>query len=214
MLGWPRGREIGLVCTRSFSFHEFYNFLLFNFLILFFLEAFFLPTTFTHTHTHDPHPWPTTSTHDPRPTTLSYTPKRCVETYSPTNAVARKTPRKGIKKNTLRCCIDHSQMILMEKVADLKTQIHKPYTEIKTLFQNVQIWRRNKIKYRKEKLSKQNENYQTDWADAEWHTPRAKTINSPMLSHEQQRASIPCRQNINFWLIRSHVSQSSEITFF
>ena len=62
---WPRGRGIGLVCTRRFSFHEFYNFLLFNFLIfIFFGRPFFLPTTFTHTHTHDPRPLPTT--HDPR----------------------------------------------------------------------------------------------------------------------------------------------------
>ena len=28
------------------------------------------------------------------------------------------------------------------------------------------------------------------------------------------RTSQTCRQNINFWLIRSHVSQTSEITFF
>ena len=28
------------------------------------------------------------------------------------------------------------------------------------------------------------------------------------------RTSPTCRQNINFWLIRSHVSQTSEITFF
>ena len=42
-----------------FSFHEFYNFLLFNFLI-FFLKTFFLPTTIAHTHTHDPRPLPTT----------------------------------------------------------------------------------------------------------------------------------------------------------
>ena len=55
---------IGLVCTRRFSFHKFYNFLLFNFLILIFFGNFFLPTTFTHTHTHDPRPLPTT--HDPR----------------------------------------------------------------------------------------------------------------------------------------------------
>ena len=80
---WPRGRGIGLVCTRRFSFHEFYNFLLFNFLIFIFLDDIFLPTTFTHTHdprptihTHDPHPRPTTSTHYPRPTTFSYTPEK------------------------------------------------------------------------------------------------------------------------------------------
>ena len=62
---------IGLVCTRRFSFHKFYNFLIFNFLILIFFGIFFLPTTFTHTHNHDPRP--TTSTHYPRPTTFSYT---------------------------------------------------------------------------------------------------------------------------------------------
>ena len=62
---------IGLVCTRRFLFHKFYNFLLFNFLILIFFGIFFLPTTFTHTHNHDPRP--TTSTHYPRPTTFSYT---------------------------------------------------------------------------------------------------------------------------------------------
>ena len=65
LLCWPRGRGIGLVCTGRLSFHEFYNFLLFIFLILiFFWKTFFLPTTFTHTHTHDPRPLPTT--HDPR----------------------------------------------------------------------------------------------------------------------------------------------------
>ena len=58
---WPRGRGVGLTCTRRFSFHEFYNFLPFNF---FFLENLILPTTFTHTHTHDPRPQ--TTTHDPR----------------------------------------------------------------------------------------------------------------------------------------------------
>ena len=64
LLCWPRERGKGLVCTRRFSFHEFYNFLLFNFLIfIFFCKTFFLPTTFTHTHTHDPRPLPTT--HDP-----------------------------------------------------------------------------------------------------------------------------------------------------
>ena len=53
----------------------------------------------------------------------------------------------------------------------------------------------------------QNENYQKDWADVEWHKSRAKTINAPILSQERQGASIPWRQSINFWLIRSHVSQ-------
>ena len=61
LLCWPRGRGIGLTCTRRFSFHEFYNFLLFIFLILiFFGRLFFITTTFTH----DPRPLPTT--HDPR----------------------------------------------------------------------------------------------------------------------------------------------------
>ena len=66
LLCWPRGREIGLVCTRRFSFHQFCNFLLFNFLsLIFFFEDFFfypqqLPTS-TPT-THDPRP----TTHDPR----------------------------------------------------------------------------------------------------------------------------------------------------
>ena len=80
---WPRGRGIGLVCTRRFSFHEFYNFLLFNFLIFIFLEDIFLPTTFTHTHdprptptTHDPHPRPTTSTHYPRPLPTTHEPRQ------------------------------------------------------------------------------------------------------------------------------------------
>ena len=61
---------------------------------------------------------------------------------------------------------------------------------------------------------KQNENYQKDWADVEWHKSRAKTINSSILCQEHQRASVAWRQNVNFWLIRSHVSQSSETTFF
>ena len=62
LLCWPRGRGIGLVCTRRFSFHEFYNFLLFNFLIFIsFWKTFFF------THDNYPHP-------HPRPTTFSYTP--------------------------------------------------------------------------------------------------------------------------------------------
>ena len=65
LLCWPRERGKGLVCTRRFSFHEFYNFLLFNLLIFIsFWKTIFLPTPFTHTHTHDPRPLPTT--HDPR----------------------------------------------------------------------------------------------------------------------------------------------------
>ena len=39
----------------------------------------------------------------------------------------------------------------------------------------------------------QNEKYQKDRADVEWHKSRDKTINSPILSQEHQRASIPCR---------------------
>ena len=52
LLWWPRERGRRLVCTRRFSFHELCNFLL------------LLPTTFTHTHTHDPRLLPTT--YDPR----------------------------------------------------------------------------------------------------------------------------------------------------
>ena len=60
---WPRGRGIGPVCTRRFSFHEFYNFLRFNFLIF--------KTIFHPQHL----PTPTLTTHDiyPLPTTFSYT---------------------------------------------------------------------------------------------------------------------------------------------
>ena len=62
-----QGRGIGLVCTRRFSFHEFYNFLLFNFFnFSLFVEDFFLPTTFSHTHGPRPLVYP-------RPTTFSYT---------------------------------------------------------------------------------------------------------------------------------------------
>ena len=49
-----------------------------------------------------------------------------------------------------------------------------------------------------------------NWADVQCHKSRAKTKNSPKLSHEPPRTSKLCRQDINFWLIRSHVSQSSE----
>ena len=72
LLCWPRGRGIGLlVCTRRFSFHEFYNFLLFNFLIFISFWKIF----FTHDNYRHPHPRPTPTTHDlyPRPTTFSYT---------------------------------------------------------------------------------------------------------------------------------------------
>ena len=75
LLCWPRGRGIGLVCTRRFSFHEFYNFLLFNFVIfiIFFGRLFFTHDICPH-HTHDPrHYLPTT--HDPRhlATLISFT---------------------------------------------------------------------------------------------------------------------------------------------
>ena len=66
-LCWLRGRGIGLECTPRFSFHEFYNFLLFKFLILIFFGRLF----FTHDNYPHPHPRPTPTTHDgcPRPTT-------------------------------------------------------------------------------------------------------------------------------------------------
>ena len=52
------------MCTRRYSFREFYNVLLFNFLEnCFFPRHLTTPTTLTHTH--DPRPM----THDPRPTT-------------------------------------------------------------------------------------------------------------------------------------------------
>ena len=61
-----------------FSFHEFYNFLLFSFVItIIFLKTVFFPTTITHTHTHDPHPrpTPTTHTHDSRPLPTTHDPR-------------------------------------------------------------------------------------------------------------------------------------------
>ena len=54
LLCWPRGRGVGLTCTPRFSFHEFYNFLLFNFLI--FGKLFF-------THDIYPHPRPRPTIH-------------------------------------------------------------------------------------------------------------------------------------------------------
>ena len=58
LLCWPRGRGIGPVCTRRFSFNEFYNFLLFHFLIFIsFWKTFFYPWHL---------PTPTPTTHDPR----------------------------------------------------------------------------------------------------------------------------------------------------
>ena len=52
----PRGRGRGLVCTRRFSFREFYNLLLFYFLIVIFLENCFF--------SHDIYPLPRPTTHD------------------------------------------------------------------------------------------------------------------------------------------------------
>ena len=57
-----------------FSFHEFYNFLLFSFvIIIIFLKTVFFPRQLPTptTHTQDPHLRPTPTTHDlyPRPTT-------------------------------------------------------------------------------------------------------------------------------------------------
>ena len=60
---------IGLVCTRRFSFHKFYNFLLFNFLILIFFGIFFYPRHL---------PTPTTTTHDPRPLPTTHDPRHLV----------------------------------------------------------------------------------------------------------------------------------------
>ena len=67
LLCWPRGRGIGLVCTRRFSFHEFYNFLPFNFLIFIFFGRLFLTRDiYAHSHprttptTHDLYPLPMT----------------------------------------------------------------------------------------------------------------------------------------------------------
>ena len=60
LLCLPREKGIGLVCTRGFSFHEFYNFKPNFYYFFFFWTTFFLPTTFTHTHTHDFYPLPTT----------------------------------------------------------------------------------------------------------------------------------------------------------
>ena len=75
LLCWPRGRGVGLACTRSRSnrllhVHGAGDFCFMNFTTLcllifkfkfFFLEIFFfLPATFTHTHTHDLYPLTTT----------------------------------------------------------------------------------------------------------------------------------------------------------
>ena len=63
-----RGEGVGLVCRRRFSFHEFYNFLLFNFLIFIFLGRLF----FTHDIYAHPHPRTTPTNHDlyPLPSTV------------------------------------------------------------------------------------------------------------------------------------------------
>ena len=66
--------------------------------------------------------------------------------------------------------------------------------------------------FRKRNFPKQIEGEHNDWPDVECHRFLAKNINSPKLSHEPPCASKPCRQNTYFWLIRSHVSQSSEVT--
>ena len=59
LLFLPRGMGIGLVCTRRFSFNEFYIFLLFNFLIFICFGRLFF------THDIYPHPHPRPTTHDP-----------------------------------------------------------------------------------------------------------------------------------------------------
>ena len=73
LLCWPPGRRIGLVCTRRFSFHEFYNFLLIKFLIFIsFWKTVFYPR-------HLPTPTPTPTTHDPRHlATLAQTWEVCI----------------------------------------------------------------------------------------------------------------------------------------
>ena len=62
---WPRRRGIGLVCTRRFSFPEFYNFLLFIF-VNYYYYFFFGRHFFTHDIYPHPHPRSTTSTDYPR----------------------------------------------------------------------------------------------------------------------------------------------------
>ena len=73
----------------------------------------------------------------------------------------------------------------------------------------MQIWTRKNMNFRKRNFAKQGESEHDDWPDVECHQSLAKNINSVKLSHEPPRASKPCSQNIYFWLIRSHVSQSS-----
>lgn len=68
------------------------------------------------------------------------------------------------------------------------------------------------MNFRKRNFAKQGESEHDDWPDVECHRSLAKNVNSPKLSHGPPRASKPCSQNIYFWLIRSHVSQSSEVT--
>ena len=82
--------------------------------------------------------------------------------------------------------------------------------KIRNSFQNIQIWRRSKIKYRKGKLAKQNENYQKHWVDVEWHKVRRQNHKKP-----DTIPGTPARlYAVPSWLIRSHVSQSSEIHHF
>ena len=98
------GRGIGLVCTRRFSFHEFYNFLLFNFLIFIFLEDIFLPTTFTHTHD----PRPTTHTHDPPPLPTTHDPRH----LATLQIYRRNFPPVGLiqsRKVLLRYAVNHTR---------------------------------------------------------------------------------------------------------
>ena len=68
------------------------------------------------------------------------------------------------------------------------------------------------MNFRKRNFTKQIEGEHNDWPDVECNRSLAKNVNSPKLSHEPSRASKPCRQNIYFWLIRFHVSQSSKVT--
>ena len=77
----------------------------------------------------------------------------------------------------------------------------------------IETWTCMNINYRRRNYEKQNESKHEDWADVECHKSYAKTINSPKLSHKPLHASKPSHQKINFWLIHSHVSQLSEITF-
>ena len=106
LLCWPRGRGIRLlVCTRRFSFHEFYNFLLSNFLLFIFFGKLFLPTTFTDTH--DPRPLPTTLDPRPLPTTLD---PRHLATLSLPNRMAE---RRGRQNVLWRLCVTNVTRLLL-----------------------------------------------------------------------------------------------------